>query len=330
MPEPLSWDVAADDDPLGVLATNRDLASEGRIVRIVPEAARSLARSFEPGPVGAEWDETYHYTGDADSTAQYVYVLDALNFCFWGEPRWQVEHADGWVNGYYALALALKRAIERGAPVLEADWMVSVNPAGLARILGGRNEIPLLTERANNLNDAGALLRSRYQGRFLAMVEACQSSATVLAATLAQQLSSYNDVAWLDGAHHRFYKRAQICASDLASSLDGRSSLALSDLSRLTAFADYKIPQVLRELGVLEYSRDLAQVVDSRIPILPGSAPEVAIRAATVWAVEHLCREASVRGRRLAPRQIDWQLWLLGQNTMSDTRPYHLTRTIFY
>lgn len=44
---------------------------------------------------GVEWDEfEWHYTGDAGNrgvlTCQYIFVLDALNFCFWPTPGFEV------------------------------------------------------------------------------------------------------------------------------------------------------------------------------------------------------------------------------------------------
>ena len=208
--------------------------------------------------------------------------------------------------------------------------MASVSPAGLALALGGRNDVPMLVERAGNLNEAGSLLLRSYGGRFLAMVERAGACAPDLAALLASELSSYRDVTLLAGREHRFYKRAQICASDLASALKPRTPWEITDLNLLTAFADYKVPQVLRALGVLEYSLDLARNVDSSVHLAAGSAGEVAIRAATVWAVEHLRRECAAFGKQTTSRQLDWQIWLLGQTPIDGIRPYHLTRTIFY
>ena len=97
------------------------------------------------------------------------------------------------------------------------------------------------------------------------------------------------------------------------------------NIDALTAFADYKIPQVLRELGILEYSTTLAQKVDSRIELAPGSEEEVEIRAGTIIAVEDIRQATS---GNLTAADIDHYLWLAGQRTHA--RPYHRTRTIAY
>ena len=40
--------------------------------------------------------------------------------------------------------------------------------------------------------------------------------------------------------------------------LQGRGLGAFHDIDRLTMFADYRVPVVLRQLGILEYSPELA------------------------------------------------------------------------
>ncbi len=83
--------------------------------------------------------------------------------------------------------------------------------------------------------------------------------------------------------------------------------------------ADYRVPVVLRELGVLRYAPALAEAVDSRRELTAGSQEEVEIRAATVEAVERLRRAMQARmaaeegqaelGKRLNSVLLDWALW---------------------
>jgi hypothetical protein len=127
-----------------------------------------------------------------------------------------------------------------------------------------------------------------------------------------------------------FLKRAQICVADLQASFQGKDWGAFLDLDQLTAFADYKLPQLLRSAGVLEYSEELAQLVDHMVAIEPDSLPEIEIRSATVWGVEWLRRALRARGVIRSASAIDYRLWLDSQQATPDTRPYHRTRTIYY
>ena len=57
------------------------------------------------------------------------------------------------------------------------------------------------------------------------------------------------------------YKRAQIFVADVWGAFSGAGLGAFSDIGRLTTFADYRVPVVLRQLGVLQYADDLAHQV---------------------------------------------------------------------
>jgi hypothetical protein len=40
-------------------------------------------------------EHNYHYADGTDLTAQYVFVLDALNFCFWPLANYEYEQLAG-------------------------------------------------------------------------------------------------------------------------------------------------------------------------------------------------------------------------------------------
>jgi putative queuosine salvage protein len=318
-------------DELGVLTSTRRVVDLSRLVAIDEDAVDRVAQTLaEVAAPPAAWDVEHHFVDGTARTAQYVLVLDALNFCFWGEPRWQVEHGGEWVNGHWALALSLKRAIQAGLPLLDARYLAGISSEDLAGILDGRGAIPLLEERAANLREVGGTLLDRYGGQFVEMVAAAAGSAVALVRLLVRDFPSFDDEAVYQGERVLFYKRAQICAADLAGSFGGESWGRFSDLDALTAFADYKVPQVLRRLGILRYVPDLAERIDHLDPLPPGSGPEVEIRASTIWGVELLREALARRGQRRTASQVDWLLWYLGQTPSPADRPYHRTRTIYY
>ncbi|HEY8490942.1 MAG TPA: queuosine salvage family protein [Dehalococcoidia bacterium] len=313
-----------------VLGTTRAVVDQAAHVRIdrgrVEEAAARLARE---GAVPPPWNRRYHYSGDPDSTAQYVLILDTLNFCFWGEPRWRVAYNGEVLDGYWALAAALTRAIREGtAPLLDARYLARMPREDLEEVLRGEGVIPLLNARWRNLREVGRILADDYGGRFVHVIEEAGGSAVALAALLAARFPSFRDVAVYRGREVHFLKRAQICASDLYGTFEGRGYGAFHDAGRLTAFADYKLPQILREWGILVYDEALAARVDARLPIDAGSEEEVEIRACTVWAVETLRDALADRGVSLTAAELDWVLWERSQGMQA--RPYHRTRTIFY
>lgn len=272
------------------------------------------------------WDRRDHFYDGTARTVQYLFVLDCLNFCFWPEPRWRRDGLDG----YTALAAALKCAVERGDRVLDASLLAQLDKKDLQNLLDGENEVPLLNERVEVLREAGAVLQTKYDGQAVSLVERAERSAVRLVQLLIEDFSSFRDEAIYYSQKVYFYKRAQIFCADLYGAFGGQSWGEFSDIEKLTAFADYKVPQVLRHLGVLRYSLELAAQIDRREELPAGSAEEIEIRSCTIWAVELLKQELEKLGCKLRSFEIDWLLWDLGQREEFRQKPYHRTRTVFY
>ena len=325
-------------DALGVLETTAPVVTAARAVRIEPAAIARVADRLVGSPLPVpQWDTRYHWTDCQGRTVNAVLLLDALNFCFWappGEPRWQIEYRGETLDGYWALAAALKRAIEEeDCPLWDADFLQDIDEDDAHCIFHpegkSRGRIPLFSARLANMREVGRVLCRKFDGWFGAAIEQSGQSAPALARLLAEHFPSFDDTAEYDGREVRLYKRAQICAADLYGALGGKRWGALRDLDQLTAFADYKVPQLLRAEGILGYAPDLADRVDARQPLEPGSPEEVEIRAATVWGVELLRRALTERGVAARAFEIDWHLWTLAQER-TDMAPYHRTRTCYY
>ena len=98
----------------------------------------------------------------------------------------------------------------------------------------------------------------------------------------------------------------------------------------MLACADYKIPQVLRHFGILEYSPVLANLVDNKKQILHDDEKEIEIRANMIYSVELIKQKLKQNNIELNSIQIDNALWLLSKNKEYKDKPHHLTKTIYY
>jgi hypothetical protein len=279
------------------------------------------------------WDREIHFFDGGEATVNYLFVLDTLNFCFWpppGQTKWEIDHGEGTLSGYGALAASLTRAVQSGTPLLDAGYLSRIDLAGLRQILGGRGTLQLLSERVKGLNELGAALFRDWDGQAVRMVAAARKSAARLVSLVTRHLSSFRDVATYAGRQIPFYKRAQILVADLHGAFDGREWGEFRDMETLTTFADYKVPQALRELDILRYDEALSARVDGELPIESGSPEEVEIRACTIWAVELIRRQLEKSGKGLRAYEIDWVLWNMAQEPIFKKRPYHRTLTVYY
>ncbi|MGH2549538.1 MAG: queuosine 5'-phosphate N-glycosylase/hydrolase [Thermomicrobiales bacterium] len=328
-------------DRLGVLSSTRAVIDASTWVEIDHDRIEALARDFAERAVAPEpWASPYHFADGTARTVTAVFVLDALNFCFWSEradpaDRWKVAYNGEVVDGYWALAAALKRGIEAGAPLYDPAYLATISASDLEELLRpsvpGGARIPLFNIRLANLQELGrGLLAIGGAEPATTLVTDAGGSAIELVQRVVSLFPSFNDVATYHGQDVRFYKRAQILISDLAGAFAGAGFGAFHDFGDLTAFADYKVPQVLRQLGVLRYASELAERISARELLRAGSEEEVEIRAATIWGVEYLRRALAAHGRSLPAGDIDWLLWQAGQHLPPGTEPYHRTLTVFY
>ena len=314
-----------------VLETAKKVAAESLKVQIDGQALRRFSKKL--GEKGPPWENIYHFHDGGEKTVFYLLVLDTLNFCFWPAPeamKWEIEYKSRKLSGYYALAASLKQALESGIPIDRAGFLAELSLEGLKQILGGRGELQLLDQRVQNLNELGRALLEEYNGNASELVESAGESAIALVRVLYRRLSSFRDVAKYRGHQVPFYKRAQILAADLYGAFRGRKWGRFTDMDKLTAFADYKLPQVLRHLGILRYAPELANKIDQQILIEAGSPEEVEIRANTIWTVELIRQELEKVEKSLKAFEIDWIIWNLGQDEAFKEKPYHRTVTMFY
>ncbi len=318
----------------GVLETARDVAGKSRHVHINLEALQRLSGELAGGSIRIPgWDDEHHFRGDDEATLAYLLVLDAINFCFWpppGRDKWEISHKQSSYSGYYALSVSLKKAVESGIPVTDARFLASLTLDQMKEILSGRGELQLIERRLENLRELGRVLLENYDGKASRLVAAARGSAAALARLMTESFSSFRDEAVYQGEKVFFYKRAQLLAADIHGAFGGEGWGGFGGMEKLTAFADYKLPQVLRHMGVLDYAAPLAERIDRLIYVDPGSPEEVEIRANTIWAVEMIRQELERLGRKLRAFEIDWILWNLGQDEAFRQKPYHRTITIFY
>jgi len=69
-------------------------------------------------------------------------------------------------------------------------------------------------------------------------------------------------------------------------------------------FADYRVPQILHHLRILDYPSSLMQVLQSGAELTPGCREEVSLRAASIIAVERV-REQIVQSLKQGSTNID-------------------------
>jgi hypothetical protein len=266
-----------------------------------------------------------------DDEIDYTFICDSQAFCFWGYPqKWTIEYQDKKLDGWWALMACVQRAIENGVPMGNGAYLSALNNKSAGEIFRGNPEIPLLKERVEILRGIGLVLEAKFQSRFSHFLKISPHEALNLMLQIVEQFPGFNDQAKYKGRNVYFYKKAQLLVEDLNRILQKYRQTPIPGMENLTSEADYKIPALLRDLGILKYSTKFAHKVDQRVELPQGSAEEVEIRAGMLWAVHLLVKELTPRYPDLTATTLDRELWHLSQDKSRMIHPYHLTKTVYY
>ncbi|MEK7560569.1 MAG: queuosine salvage family protein [Patescibacteria group bacterium] len=335
--------MTTEPDPFGILDATRGVLENARFVTMhpeaVPRAVEAVTKYFGSRLVEANraWPKVAATFADC---VQFVFLEDVVNFSFWADPKketWCVEWPKGnFVRGWYALDACFRRALRSNARILNARYLADMPYRDAKEFFMGVGgiPIPMECERLVNLCETGVVLLQYFDGHFRSILEEARYDAIALVRLLRFYFSSFNDQAMLYNERDGmavctivpFLKRAQICAYNLSDLAEHFPLFNIINTDQLTAFADYRIPQILRALGMIVYSDKLAAKVGRGALLKPGSREEIEIRSATVWGVE-LIRQ-NIPHHTAA--QIDNALWMICRDRSAAILPHHRTRTIFY
>ena len=270
-----------------------------------------------------------HLPGDRDQLANLVLLIDALNFCFWSPEPIETAWQGRTYHRFEAMFVSLLRAARREPRWCDPEYWVEASSTEIREALYERGVLLLIEERERILREVGRTLIERFDGRFIHAVESVGRQAWPLAELLMNAFDSFRDVSTYRGRPVYFLKRAQITALDLSVAWEAHGHSPLTGLETLTAFADYRLPQALRHLEILQLSADFADAVERGEEIERDSDWEIELRAATLHAVERMRTAAAAAAKAVPAWQIDWYLWGLARRA-DIAANHHRTRTVNY
>lgn len=316
------------------LVALRTVVSQSQFVSISQQAIAKYCQNFFQLPL-QHWSQQYplgyrRRENDNDEL-DFLFLVGSQAFYFWGYPKkWTIFYKGKKLDGWWALLACFERALEKGIPVFDGNYLADLSLNETRTLFAGEPEIPLLKERHRILKNIGKVLVRKYQGRFHQFYQKQVREAFPLLDSISKEFFGFDDVSTYKGRKVYFYKKAQLLLSDFYFHFEGKGYGAIKNVDLLPGCADYKIPMLMRRLGILEYRPQLAQKVDHRIELKSGSAEEVEIRANMLWAIQLMMRRLRKRITGINPFVIDGSLWLQSQEKHPNDKPYHLTETINY
>jgi hypothetical protein len=275
--------------------------------------------------------------GDVHETIDFILTAACVDTAFTdfsSHIKFQADYAGRNWSDSDALFACMKRAIDKGIPILDGAFLAKVTRVEMETLFAGNIELPMLDEKTQILHQVGAVLARQYNGRFHNFVASCSPKlydhGKGLVDRLVNDFPRFRDVSLYDGHTIKFYKLPQLAIWFLYTSLRKTEKFRLQDLETMSAFADYIVPVALRLLGISSYSAELENAINT-YQMIPRDSPwEVEIRAHCIYASALLAEEINQlrpSDRQIIIPQIDARLWTHYHTTWW---PHHLTETIMY
>ncbi|EKM79219.1 hypothetical protein AGABI1DRAFT_58653 [Agaricus bisporus var. burnettii JB137-S8] len=295
-------------------------------------------------------------------------------FTGWEEAKKNTKGERQVHTGYWSLVASLNRALwEEDIPFVDPNFYSSETmcPDSLIEhvfrpVHHSTELLPLIHERIRIMREVGSILCNSFGGSFKGFLDEFhrrhhrQGSALDLVKLVVETFPTFRDQVWYQGRPVYFWKRAQILVAELWAAFypetpsfphplfPGHSG---HRIHQLTMFADYRVPQILHHLRILEYPSSLMRLLRSGIDLAPGCREEVSLRAASIIAVERLREEivsapecgtlVQSNDEEVSSVLIDFYLWDLAKRIengeekvegikTAELAPIHRTRSIWY
>lgn len=256
-----------------------------------------------------------------DTIIHFLLIYEAIDFSFWGSPKWTITTEKGELDGGIALLYALLKYVKENNTTDFSD----ITKEEFKTILKGNIEIPLLNERYNIVKEISKIVNDKMNGNFYEYIKDVTTD-TELFNIIITNFPSFKDERTYNERSIKLYKLAQLLTSDILHIRELKENITV-DYSNIIGCADYKIPQILRGLGLITYSNELACIIDSKQEIEENSIYEVEIRATQLVVINKL---KELLGNKVKSIDINDYLFLQKNNKNIVLNPYHLTRTTNY
>lgn len=316
-----------------ILRSNQQAQPNLTQVDISRRAVENFVKTLKPGDLGASELDLFGRPWEQSEFFKLSLIFNSINFCYWAEkesPKWNLTIDGRTVDGSAALAGRLEELAAKDPDLLAWPRLAQLDLDQFGRLLGGNDvKIPLLRERWQNLVALAEHVQNVCGGDSDLILQDSAGCARRLLARLIR-IPGFDDQSALGGQKVYFYKRAQLQVKMFSDWQLAQLGQPLANLPTLTAFADYKVPQILRHVGILRYSPALAEMIDNYQLIPKDSKAENEIRIGTICAVDQLATQAQKQDLALTAAQVDSLLWQRAAANTDPMKPYHRTYTTAY
>lgn len=265
------------------------------------------------------------YGMNTSDLVNFLLIYDAIDFSFWGNPKWTIKTIEKELDGGLALLHCIFNLFKNKDSKEVYRQLELMNLKEFSNILKGNVDIPLLEERYEILKDIVKVVNDNMNGSFYEFIKGLSDDKEIFD-IIVNYFPSFCDERIYNGKIIYFYKLAQLLTSDILYVLENKDNIKVNR-DNLVACADYKIPQVLNGYGILNYDENLINLLNDKKEIEVNSKYEVEIRASMIVVVDYIWEKTN---RKISRIEINNFIWNKGQDRTIKYIPYHQTRTTNY
>ncbi len=257
---------------------------------------------------------------DIETIINFLLIFESIDYSFWGQPKWEINTEEGIKDGSDALLYVMIKYVKE----TKSTDFSNLTLNEFKELLKGNIDIPLLEERYKTIVNISRIVNEKMNGSFYKFIKNINLD-TKLFDTIINNFDSFKDEREYNGKTIYFYKLAQLLTSDILHIREKFENISV-DYSNLIGCADYKIPQTLRAIGIVEYNNELSRIVDQRNQLENSSEYEVEIRASQIVVIDYISNILIDAN----PIDINDFLFVYSKKVKAIAKPYHLCRNTNY
>lgn len=306
-----------------IVDTTRYVANNSKNVKINEEKLDKFVNSIKKIKL-SHWLSFSPYNLldlPVETIINFLLVYESVDFSFWGNPKWTIDTINGKEDGSIALLYAILNYVKDR----NTTDFSNITREEFQEILKGNVEIPLFEERYNIIRNVSKVVNEKMNGNFYEYIKNINIDKELFD-VITNCFPNFKDERIYKGKTIYIYKLAQLLTSDILHIRELKENIKV-DYSNLIGCADYKIPQVMRGLGILEYSDELEEIVDNKKEIEENSEYEIEIRANMLVVIDKIKEKLN---NKVCSIDINDYVWSQAKNKDIKLKPYHLTRCTNY
>jgi hypothetical protein len=250
-----------------------------------------------------------------------VCIIESMNFCFWKKPKWKIEYKNEVYSGSNALFYSVIKEVENNSNFLNIDYLYNLSFDEFSKIFKGEGICPHLDKRYNNFKEVINYIKNN---DFYTELYSIKSDRELIE-FITSKFKYFDDKSVYKDKVIHFNKRATLLVNDLYNVANTIKN-NIGNIDSLSGCADYAIPRILRDYGVLEYDSELTNLIDKEIEVDHDSEMEIEIRANMLYVIELIRKKLN---NKINSVELDSIVWNMSRNYDRKSVSHH-TVTIYY